>query len=119
MHRFNYLDSSDIRTRASTALNRDIAAAGMVLLKNGKGSDGQPLLPLDLSKFKGKAGSILVTGPTADNARNTLGNYDCGYTPGPHCVNNVTSILGGLRYSGTGLDTNEVKFHQGCSSTAC
>ena len=118
-HRFNYLNDSHIRTKATTALNRDLASAGMVLLKNGLGHDGRPLLPLDVAKFKGKPGSILVTGSNAANARNTLGSYDCGYTPGPDCVNNMTSILGGLRYGGTGLDGGEVRFEAGCSSTAC
>ena len=59
----------------------------------------------------GKKGSIVVAGPQADNAPNTLGNYDCGYldelTPTPPgyegCTNNHTSVVGGLRNGGTGL----------------
>ena len=35
---------------------------------------------LRLASLAGRAGSLFVSGPIADNAPNTLGNYDCGYT---------------------------------------
>ena len=83
---FNALDEKDLQTPKSTALNRLAAAKGMVLLKNGGttsakngGTTGamRKLLPLDASLFRGHPGSILVSGPVADDANNTLGNYAC------------------------------------------
>ena len=74
----------------------------------------------------GKTGSILVAGPQADNAPNTLGNYDCGYNaeiwhnPGYEgCTNNHTSVVGGLRNGGTGLTAGEVIYEPGCTSSDC
>lgn len=47
----------------------------------------------------------------------TLGNYACNTG---NCSSNVTTILGGLRNAGTGLDTKEeVSFIQSCSTTSC
>ena len=68
----------------------------------------------------------MVAGPQADNAPNTLGNYDCGYNaeiwhnPGYEgCVNNHTSVVGGLRNGGTGLTGGEVVYEPGCLSSDC
>lgn len=88
-------------------------------------------LPFDtrytlLNVFPGKTGSIVVGGPQADNAPNTLGNYDCGYNaeiwhnPGYEgCTNNHTSVVGGLRNGGTGLTSGEVVYEPGCTSSDC
>lgn len=73
---YNQLGKANLRTVASTALNRKAAASGMVLLKNDKvGSTGTPLLPLDATTLAGTAGSVLVAGPVADN-----GNSECDTT---------------------------------------
>ena len=79
-----------------------------------------------MSALPGKKGSIVVGGPQADNAPNTLGNYDCGYNaeiwhnPGyENCTNNHTSVVGGLRNGGTGLTSGEVVFEPGCTSSDC
>ena len=69
-----------VRTAAATALNKRAALEGITMLKNGPGADGKKaLLPLQLGPLAGKTGSLFVAGPIADNAPNTLGNYDCGY----------------------------------------
>ena len=115
---YDRIGIGSVRTAAATALNKRAALEGITLLKNG-GTDGKaPLLPLKLSTFAGKPGSLFVAGPIADNAQNALGNYDCGYTPGPGCVNANTSIVGGLRNGGTGLSKGEVVYVACCSSTA-
>jgi hypothetical protein len=101
---------------ASTALNRKAAASGVVLLRN-KAVGTAPLLPLDLSRYVGKMGSILVAGATADNGNNTLGNYACN---AGNCSSNVTGVLGGLRNAQTGLHTKgNVLYSPGCTSTNC
>lgn len=151
---FNRIGLQDLRTEATTALNRRAAQEGITLLRNHPGADGHPLLPLSrqvrvqtslephslllacqtrcgtetwvagwLQRLEGKRGSLLVAGPIANNAPNTLGNYDCGYTDWnytePGCVNNHTSIVGGLINGGTGLNNGEVQFMQGCSDCSC
>ena len=63
---YNKLDERDLRTKASTALNRRAASKGMVILRN-KGK----LLPLDVAHYKGAKGSVLVAGPVANNGNNT------------------------------------------------
>eukprot|EP00729_Bicosta_minor_P012309 gene12309-12531_t len=72
---YNGLSKRDLKTKASTALNREAAAKGMVLLTNNNG----PLLPLALSDYVGR-GSILA---------------------------------------GTGLNTGQVVYEAGCSTTNC
>jgi hypothetical protein len=75
------------------------------------------LLPLKLSQFVGKEGSILVAGATANNGNNTFGNYACD---NGNCSTNVTSVLGGLRNAQTGLNRHgEVVYEPGCLSTNC
>eukprot|EP01051_Picozoa_sp_SAG22_P009235 SAG22_NODE_755_length_7442_cov_2.270598_3_plen_301_part_00 len=71
LQQYNELGEPDLQTAASTALNRRAAAAGMVLLKNGM-HQGNPLLPLDVEPLRGVPGSMLVAGPTANNANNSL-----------------------------------------------
>lgn len=112
---YNTLDKVDLKTEASTALNRKAAAEGMVLLKNGH-HDGKPLLPLDSKSLVGTAGSVLVAGPVAANGNNTLGNYACNSA---NCSSNITSLLGGVRNAGTGLSGDEVVYIPGCSTTSC
>jgi beta-glucosidase-like glycosyl hydrolase len=125
---FGRIGASSLRTAASTALNRRAAQEGITLMKNGVAANGRPLLPLNLSSFLGQPGSIFVSGPLANNAPSTLGNYDCGYNdwnysknfdPLPGCVNNHTSMVGGLVNGGNGLTGGEVVFSQGCSSSDC
>ena len=142
---YNRLGHRDLRTPASTAINRRAAAEGMVLLKNGpQGSGGGGdsdavtamaskaatgaatataaatttlLLPLAVSELVGKTGSVLVTGPVAANGNNTLGNYACDFG---NCSTNVTSILGGIiNASSPPLNGGEVVYVPGCSTTSC
>ena len=112
---YNRLGRQDLQTPAATALNRRAAASGMTLLKNGV-HGGEALLPLDAQDLLGVAGSVLVSGPTAANANNTLGNYACNTG---NCTTNVTSVLDGLRNAGSGLTNGEVHFIAGCETTNC
>ena len=115
--RYNSFGARDLRSAAATALNRRAAASAVVLLKNGNEgppiaaatvatalaeheSEGEgavksvvPLLPLELSALIGRAGSVFVTGPLANNSQNMLGNYACD---AGNCSTNVT----------TGMNTN-------------
>ena len=59
---------------------------------------------------------MLVAGPTAANANNTLGNYACN---SGNCTTNVTSVLGGLRNAGSGLTNGEIVRVAGCETTNC
>ena len=115
--KYNKLSKADLRTKAATALNREAAAKGMVLLQNNNG----PLLPLSLADYAGGGGgggkgTILVAGPTANNGNNTFGNYACD---AGNCSTNVTSIFGGIQHAETGLDHGEVIYEPGCSTTNC
>lgn len=51
--KFGKIGATSLRTLEATALNRRAAREGVVLISNKNGADGQPLLPLSLSKFKG------------------------------------------------------------------
>eukprot|EP00936_MAST-01D_sp_MAST-1D-sp1_P000772 g772.t1 len=139
---YNSFSARDLRSAAATALNRRAAASAVVLLKNGNEgppiaaatvatavaeheSEGEgavksvvPLLPLELSALIGRAGSVFVTGPLANNSQNMLGNYACD---AGNCSTNVTTVLDGLRNAGTGLVGEEVRFFKvpGCSTTNC
>ena len=113
---YNKLGKESLRTESSTALNRKAASSGMVLLQNGKGKDGKPLLPLTASKLAGTKGSVLVAGPVADNGNNTLGNYACNPA---NCSSSVTTLLGGIRNADTGLSGSEVVYMPGCKTTNC
>ena len=116
---YDRIGMSSVRTAAATALNKRAALEGITLLKNG-GVGKVPLLPLKLSSFSGRTASLFVAGPTADLAGNTLGNYDCGDSHfDADCVNANTSMLGGLKFSGTGLTGGELLYISGCSSTDC
>ena len=55
--RYSKLGHGDLRTAASTALNRLAAGKGMVLLVN-KDHEGKPLLPLRAELFVGSMESV-------------------------------------------------------------
>ena len=56
---------------AHRALARQVARESMVLLKNGRGPNGAPVLPL-----RKDLGTLAVIGPNADQWRMLLGNYN-------------------------------------------
>ena len=56
---------------AHRALARQVARESMVLLKNGPGPNGAPVLPL-----RKDLGTLAVIGPNADQWRMLLGNYN-------------------------------------------
>lgn len=111
MPQYTQLGKADLRTAEATALNRQAAAAGMVLLQNGRWK-GKPLLPLQAGQLKGKPGSVLVSGPDAIDGNNTLGNYACNPA---NCSSNLTTVLGGLTHAGSGLTNAEVVYVETCT----
>ena len=50
---FGKIGASSLKTLEATALNRRAAREGVVMLLNKNSTDGRPLLPLSLSKYKG------------------------------------------------------------------
>jgi beta-glucosidase len=55
--KYNRLNKSDLQTKQATALNRQAAAEGMVLLKHGMHA-GKHLLPLEAASLVGGKGSV-------------------------------------------------------------
>ncbi|MEJ5964237.1 glycoside hydrolase family 3 N-terminal domain-containing protein [Pedobacter immunditicola] len=76
------LAKKGVRDQQAIDLNRSIARASAVLLKN----EGQ-LLPLSKT-----IGSIAIIGPNADNIYNQLGDYTA-----PQHPNDVVTVLDGIR----------------------
>ncbi|MFC4304068.1 glycoside hydrolase family 3 N-terminal domain-containing protein [Cohnella boryungensis] len=81
------------------ALAREVAAEGIVLLKNEAG-----ILPLDRGSLK----SIAVIGPNSDRMYNQLGDYTS-----PQRRNQVKTVLDGIR-SQVG-ESVEIHYAPGCS----
>lgn len=73
--------ASVVSTAEHQQLSRDVAAAGMVLLKNDRN-----ILPLDRHQLH----SIAVIGPNADVAR--LGDRASAYVPGPFSVSPLEAL---------------------------
>ncbi len=84
------LEKSDVQSPAHTQLARDLAAQGMVLLKNNKS-----VLPLNTSKTR----SIAVFGPGADQEPVISGNGS-GHVMEPYIV---TALQGIKKRAGNGI----------------
>ncbi len=87
-----------VKDEKAIALNRRIAQASAVLLKN----EGQ-LLPL-----RKTIGSIAVIGPNADNIYNQLGDYTA-----PQHRNDVVTVLDGIRKKVSGKTV--IRYVKGCA----
>jgi hypothetical protein len=114
-------------TALSTGTNAGVNAGVNAKYEDGSAGAGSqdgsakassaPLLPLSARAFAGKKNSIVVAGPIANNGPNTFGNYACD---AGNCSTSVTSILGGLvNASAPMLNSGEVTYIAGCSSTSC
>ncbi len=86
------------------ALNLEVAARSMVLLRNEPTESGQPILPLP----KGHYRHIAITGPNADSRLALEGNY-------AGRASHYSTILDGFRQVASRLDpTARVHFAEGC-----
>ncbi|MCD0488708.1 glycoside hydrolase family 3 C-terminal domain-containing protein [Pedobacter sp. MC2016-14] len=91
------LAKKEVRNQDAVSLAKQVALESIILLKNENG-----LLPLQKS-----IKNIAVIGPNADNMYNQLGDYTA-----PQEVNNVVTVLQGLKNKLPGARVNYVK---GCA----